>query len=84
MTSWLIDTNVLIYSYDVKQKHHSISYTFVEKCISGEITGILAQQNLFKVKAIASPSIQEFPLNSKTKGARLHEEARNKLVNVVK
>lgn len=63
MNSWLIDTNVLIYSYDIKQQHHSFSYTFVEKCISGEITGIIAHQNILEFLAVVTdPRRVENPL----------------------
>jgi len=36
--SWLIDSNVLVYSYDETVNQHDLSYYIVAKAMSGEIS----------------------------------------------
>ena len=56
MNSWLIDTNVLIYSYDQTSKFHKISYSLIEKAISGDINIFLSHQNLLEFTAVVTNS----------------------------
>ena len=63
-TPWLIDTNVLIYSYDETQDLHSSSYTFLEHAFSGHISGSIAHQNLLEFLAVVTnPKRVEHPLS---------------------
>ncbi len=34
-TLWLIDTNVLVYSFDQLSPHHQVSYQLLEHAIAG-------------------------------------------------
>ena len=52
--SWLIDSNVLVYSYDKTVKQHDLSYSLVEKAMSGKISACLAQQNLLEFIAVVT------------------------------
>jgi len=60
---WLIDTNILIYSYDETQKLHPFSYTFLEHVFSGHLPASIAHQNLLEFLAVATnPKRVEHPL----------------------
>lgn len=62
-TPWLIDTNILIYSYDETQELHPFSYTFLEHAFSGHISALIAHQNLLEFLAVATnPKRVEHPL----------------------
>ncbi|MDZ7290984.1 MAG: type II toxin-antitoxin system VapC family toxin [candidate division KSB1 bacterium] len=64
MSSWLIDTNVLIYSYDKEQSLHLQSYHFIEQAFAGEVRGTIAQQNLLEFLAVVTnPKRVEYPLS---------------------
>lgn len=61
---WLIDTNILIYSYDETQGLHSSSYTFLEHVFSGHLPASIAHQNLLEFLAVVSnPKRVEHPLS---------------------
>jgi predicted nucleic acid-binding protein len=61
---WLIDTNILIYSYDETQELHSSSYTFLEHVFSGHLPASIAHQNLLEFLAVVSnPKRVEHPLS---------------------
>jgi predicted nucleic acid-binding protein len=63
-TPWLIDTNILIYSYDETQELHSSSYAFLEHAFSGHISASIAQQNLLEFLAVVTnPKRVEYPLS---------------------
>jgi len=63
-TSWLIDTNVLIYSYDQTQKLHPLSYSFLEYAIAGELRASISHQNLLEFLAVVTnPKRVEYPLS---------------------
>jgi len=63
MTPWLIDTNILIYSYDQTQDLHPFSYTFLELAFSGHILASVAHQNLLEFLAVATnPKRVDHPL----------------------
>lgn len=63
MTPWLIDTNILIYSYDQTQDLHPFSYAFLELAFSGHILASVAHQNLLEFLAVATnPKRVEHPL----------------------
>ena len=63
MNSWLIDTNVLIYSYDQTQKLHPLSYALIENAIAGSVQVTLTQQNLLEFLAVVTnPKRVEHPL----------------------
>jgi len=63
-TPWLIDTNILIYSYDETQELHSSSYAFLEHPFSGHISASIAQQNLLEFLAVVTnPKRVEYPLS---------------------
>ena len=53
-TSWLIDTNVLIYSYDQSCQFHESSYKILENSISGELTVCISHQNLLEFLAVVT------------------------------
>ena len=53
-TSWLIDTNVLIYSYDQTQRLHSTSFSLLELAIDGRVQACVAHQNLLEFIAVAT------------------------------
>ena len=53
-TPWLIDTNVLIYSYDETQDLHSSSYTFLENAFFGFISASIAHQNILEFLAVVT------------------------------
>ena len=62
---WLIDTNILIYSYDETQKLHSSSYAFLEHAFSGHLSASIAHQNLLEFLAVVTnPKRVEHPLSS--------------------
>jgi predicted nucleic acid-binding protein len=64
-TPWLIDTNILIYSFDETQDLHPFSYAFLELAFSGRITAYVAHQNLLEFLAVATnPKRVEHPLTS--------------------
>jgi predicted nucleic acid-binding protein len=61
---WLIDTNILIYSYDETQELHSSSYAFLEHAFSGHLPASIAHQNLLEFLAVVSnPKRVEHPLS---------------------
>jgi len=63
--SWLIDSNVLVYSYDETVKQHDLSYYIVEKAMSGEISACLAQQNLLEfISVVTNPKRVLNPLST--------------------
>lgn len=53
-TSWLIDTNILIYSFDETQGLHSSSYSLLEHAFSGKLSASIAQQNLLEFFAVVT------------------------------
>ena len=53
-TSWLIDTNVLIYSYDQTQKLHPPSYNLLECATAGGINAFISQQNLLEFLSVVT------------------------------
>lgn len=62
--SFLIDSNVLISSYDETEKQHPESYMLVEKAIGGELQAFLAHQNLLEYLAVTTdPSRVKNPLS---------------------
>jgi len=64
MKSWLIDTNVLIYSYDQTSKLHLPSYKFMEYAIGGEIPAVITHQNLLEFLAVVTnPRRVKHPLS---------------------
>lgn len=64
-TPWLIDTNVLIYSYDETQDLHSSSYTFLENAFFGLISASITHQNLLEFLAVVTnPKRVEYPLST--------------------
>lgn len=54
MKPWLIDTNVLIYSYDQTHEMHLPSYRLIEYSIGGEIPGVITHQNLLEFLAVVT------------------------------
>ena len=64
MTPWLIDTNILIYSYDETQELHPSSYAFLEHVFSGHISASVTHQNLLEFLSVATnPKRVELPLS---------------------
>ncbi len=65
MKSWLIDTNVLIYSFDQENQFHLPSFNFLSFSISDESSKIyLAQQNLLEfMSVVTNPKRVENPLS---------------------
>lgn len=64
-TPWLIDTNILIYSYDETQDLHPSSYPFLELVFSGHILAAVTYQNLLEFLAVVTnPKRVEHPLTS--------------------
>jgi len=65
ITSWLIDTNVLIYSYDQTQKLHSLSYKLLEYAIARKIQACISDQILLEFLAVVINSKRvEDPLST--------------------
>lgn len=63
--SFLIDSNVLISSYDETEKQHKDSYWIVEKAMNREVQAVLAHQNLLEYLAVVTdPRRVENPLSS--------------------
>jgi len=63
--SFLIDSNVLISSYDETEKQHKDSYSVVERAMNKETDGVLAHQNLLEYLAVVTdPKRVENPLSS--------------------
>jgi len=63
-TPWLIDTNILIYSYDETQELHASSYSFLEHAFSGHLSASIAHQNLLEFLAVVTnPKRVEHPLS---------------------
>lgn len=52
--SFLIDSNVLISSYDETEDEHEPSYALVEKAMNGEVEAALAHQNLLEYLAVVT------------------------------
>lgn len=64
MRYWLVDTNVLIYSYDKEHDLHVHSYQFMERAFAGNVTGAIAQQNVLEFLAVVTnPKRVEYPLS---------------------
>lgn len=64
-TPWLIDTNVLIYSYDETQDLHSSSYAFLLNAFGGKISASIAHQNLLEFLAVVTnPKRVQYPLST--------------------
>ncbi len=64
MKSWLLDTNVLIYSYDETQPHHPDSHSLLRHAIVGDIPVVVAQQNLLEFLAVVTnPKRVNHPLS---------------------
>jgi len=64
-TSWLIDTNVLIYSYDQTQKLHPPSYSLLEYAMAAKIQACISHQNLLEFLAVVINSKRvEHPLST--------------------
>jgi len=62
--SFLIDSNVLISSYDETEEQHERSYALVERAMSGEVEAALAHQNLLEYLAVVTdPKRVEHPLS---------------------
>jgi predicted nucleic acid-binding protein len=63
--SFLIDSNVLISSFDETEKQHKDSYSVVERAMNKELDGVLAHQNLLEYLAVVTdPKRVENPLSS--------------------
>lgn len=61
---WLIDTNVLIYSYDQNSSLHSLSYSLIKKAIGDDLVLFLSHQNLLEFLAVVTnPKRVENPLS---------------------
>ncbi len=54
MTSWLIDTNVLIYSFDQTSQFHKPSYDFIAQSLTGELNLYISHQNLLEFTAVVT------------------------------
>lgn len=54
MKSWLIDTNVLIYSYDQACQFHQSSYEFITYSLSAELNLVISHQNLLEFIAVVT------------------------------
>lgn len=54
MKSWLIDTNVLIYSYDQTHNMHLPSYELIEYSIGSKISAVITHQNLLEFLAVVT------------------------------
>ncbi|RLE06952.1 hypothetical protein DRJ00_08920 [Candidatus Aerophobetes bacterium] len=66
MTSFLIDSNVLISSYDETEKQHPESYLLVGKAVAGELQAFLAHQNILEYLAVVTdPGRVENPLSTR-------------------
>lgn len=62
--SFLIDSNVLISSYDETEEQHERSYALVEKAMNREVEAALAHQNLLEYLAVVTdPKRVEHPLS---------------------
>jgi len=62
-TPWLIDTNILVYSYDETHELHPFSYGLLELAFSGHISASVAHQNLLEFIAVSTnPKRVEYPL----------------------
>lgn len=62
--SWLIDSSVLVSSYDEAEEQHKVSYALVEKAMAGEISACVAQQNLLEfIAVVTSPKRVAHPLS---------------------
>ena len=62
-TSFLIDSNVLISSYDKTEKQHKRSYALMEQAMDGRVEAALAHQNLLEYLAVVTdPKRVEYPL----------------------
>lgn len=63
--SFLIDSNVLISSFDETEKQHKDSYSVVERAMNKGLDGVLAHQNLLEYLAVVTdPKRVENPLSS--------------------
>ena len=63
--SFLIDSNVLISSYDETERQHKDSYFVMEKAMNGEVPAVLSHQNLLEYLAVVTdPKRVEHPLSS--------------------
>ena len=63
--SFIIDSNVLISSYDETEKQHKDSYSVVERAMNKEVDGVLAHQNLLEYLAVVTDQKRvENPLSS--------------------
>ena len=62
--SFLIDSNVLISSYDETEEQHERSYALVEKAMNREVEAAVAHQNLLEYLAVVTnPKRVEHPLS---------------------
>ena len=61
---FLIDSNVLISSYDVTEQQHKLSYLLLQQAMKGQMKGALAHQNLLEYVAVVTDSRRvEHPLS---------------------
>ena len=61
---FLIDSNVLISSYDITEQQHKHSYLLLQQAMSGRVKAALAHQNLLEYLAVVTDSRRvEHPLS---------------------
>lgn len=61
---FLIDSNVLISSYDKTEQQHKHSYLLLQQAMSGRVKAALAHQNLLEYLAVVTDSRRvEHPLS---------------------
>ena len=77
---FLIDSNVLISSYDQIEKQHAHSYALVERAMNRDVEAVLAHQNLLEYLAVVTDrkrvehplSLEEALMNVDAYGASLN------------
>lgn len=64
-TTFLIDTNILVYAYNSSSKFHEISLDIIEKALNNEIEAVVADKNLFEFYAIITDKKRvELPIST--------------------
>ena len=83
LTTNLIDTNILVYANNKDSTFHTVCKSIVEKAINGEISTVIAVQNLIELYAVITEKRKvERPL-SPIKAKELIEIYRKSNIRVI-
>lgn len=67
----LVDSNVIVYSLNSSDSHHKKALEFVERLKSGEVVGVVSEQNLFEAYRVLTHKKFSNPMSSMEAFAQL-------------